>query len=82
MISAGGPNDGHTLDHTIKVDSDQLALVGLGIDALAAGAGDRGAAERMSGIYEAIDRNGTRPDLIADCRSLYDIIVAAIESKA
>jgi len=82
MSTADRPNGGHKVDHTIKVDSDQLALLALAIDALAAGAGDRGASDRMGDFYNEMERDGTQEDIVAKCRSVYEIIGAALDSKA
>jgi len=58
MRTADRPGGGDKFDDTIKVDSDQVELLTPAVDALAAGAGDRGASDRMGdfsqGIAEAI----------------------------
>jgi hypothetical protein len=76
------PNAGDELDHTIKVDSDQLELIALAIDALAAAAGDRGASDRMGDFYKRMEREGTQEHVVAKCQSVYDIISAALDSTA
>ncbi len=82
MSTADRPNGGHKFDRTINMDSDHLALLGLCIDALAAGAGDRGAADRMGDFYDEMEREGTQADIIANCRNLYEIVAAALDSEA
>jgi hypothetical protein len=82
MSTADRPNDAPKSDYTINVDTDQLELLCLGIDALAAGAGDRGASDRMGDFYDAMVKDGTQEGLIARCRSLFDIIAAAGDGKA
>jgi hypothetical protein len=64
-------------DYTINLDIDQLELLCLCVDALAAGAGDRGASDRMGDFYKAMERDRTQEDVVARCRSLFEIIAAA-----
>jgi len=80
MNTADRPNGGLEFDHTIKLDSDQLVLLGLCVDALAAGAGDRGASDRMGDFYKEMARDGTQQDIVAKCQTLYEVIVAALDS--
>ena len=82
MSTPDRPNGGHKIDHTLKLDSDQLVLLGLCVDALAAGAGDRGASDRMGDFYKEMARDGTQEDIVARCQSLYEIIAAALDSTA
>jgi hypothetical protein len=82
MSTADRPDGGDKFDHTIKVDSDQLELLALAIDALAAGAGDRGASDRMGDFYKWMERERTQEDIVAKCRSVLEIIGAALGSEA
>jgi hypothetical protein len=81
MSTADRPNGVDKLDRTIKVDIDQLELLVLAVDALAAAAGDRGSSDRMGDLYERMERERTQEEIVAKCRSVSEIIVAALDSK-
>jgi hypothetical protein len=72
---------GGELDHVITVDNDQLELLALAVDALAAAAGDRGASDRMGDFYKRMEQQRTQDDVVAKCQDVFDIISAALESK-
>lgn len=82
MGTADRPNGERKPEYTINLDIDQLELLCLCIDALAAGAGDRGASDRMGDFYKQMERDGTQEDVVASCRSLFDIIAAAGDHPA
>ena len=82
MSTADRPGGGDQFDHTIKVDGDQLELLALAVDALAAAAGDRGASDRMGDFYKWMERERTQEDVVARCRSVLEIIGGALGSKA
>ena len=82
MSTADRPEGGDKSDRTLTVDIDQLELLALAVDALAAGAGDRGASDRMGDFYKWMERERTQEDIAARCRSVLEIIGAALSSKA
>jgi hypothetical protein len=71
-----------TADRTINVDSDQLELIALAVDALAAAAGDRAASDRMGDFYETMARERSEHEIVAKCRRVSDIILAALDRDA
>jgi hypothetical protein len=71
-----------TADLIVKVDGDQLELIAVAIDALAAAAGDRAASDRMGDFYETMGRERTEDEIVAKCRSVSDIVLAALDRKA
>jgi hypothetical protein len=81
MSSPDRPTTGGGLDHLIKVDNDQLELLALAVDALAAAAGDRGASDRMGDFYKRMENEGTQDDVVARCQNVYDIVSTALEVK-
>jgi hypothetical protein len=81
MSAPDRPTTGGGLDHLIKVDNDQLELLALAVDALAAAAGDRGASDRMGDFYKRMENEGTQDDVVARCQNVYDIVSTALEVK-
>jgi len=79
--AADHPDGGHKFDHTIKVDSDQLALLALGMDALLAGAGDNVSRAAMADTYAEIKKDGTEAQFVADCRNLYNVLTEALDAN-
>jgi len=71
-----------TANRTINVNGDQLELISVAIDALAAAAGDRAASDRMGDFYETMGRERTEDEIVANCRSVSDIILAALDRTA
>jgi hypothetical protein len=82
LSTADRPDGGDKIDRTITVESDQLELLALAVGALAAAAGDRGASDRMGDFYKRMERERTQEEIVAKCRSVLEIIGAALGSKA
>lgn len=79
MSTADRPEGESSVERTIVVDGEQLELLAVAVDALAAAAGDRAASDRMGDFYNTLERQRSEQDIIDRCRSVSEIIVAALD---
>lgn len=82
MSTADRPEGESSVERTIVVDGEQLELLAVAVDALAAAAGDRAASDRMGDFYNTLERQRSEQDIIARCRNVSEIIVAALDRAA